>query len=100
MKILSFVLALTLLFQGLCFSEKIPLLEDAIDNIEYRIDMANSSLQMLHGLLPRIQTIIYSNPDKACDLICNAMKVLINAEECLYNGRDPAYLEYQITESN
>lgn len=84
MKLCSLILCMSFVCHGLCFGDEIPFFEDNYKNMEYRLEVANSSLHALHGLLPRIQQIIHDDPNKACDLICNAMKFLENAERCLY----------------
>jgi phage baseplate assembly protein W len=83
---LPILVTMCLCLQGFCFGSEIPLLQDTPQNIEYRISVANSSLHALHALLPRIQNTIHDDPNKACDLICNAMKFLMNAEACLNNA--------------
>lgn len=88
MKLRSLILGMSFVCHGMCFGDAIPLLEDSSQNMEYRLEVANSSLHALHCLLPRIQQIIHDDPNKACDLICNAMKFLENAERCLYTGSD------------
>lgn len=83
MRISFFILTICLLFQGLCLASDVPLLQDTPVHIDYRLSVANSNLHALHNLLPRIQSTIPQDPEKACDLICNAMKYLVNIEEAL-----------------
>lgn len=67
-KLLCFFLALS----SCCFSQSCERVEYALQN-----------LNAIHVLLPRIQSLILTEPEKAYDLISNVMKHLQNAEDYL-----------------
>lgn len=77
-----------LVLQGFAYANEVPLFQDSEENQEYRVEVANSSIRAAHLTLARIQQLAHNDPDKACDLVCNAVKYLINAESCLYTGSD------------
>ena len=77
-----------LVLQGFAYANEVPLFQDSEENQVYRVEVATSSLCAVHTTLVRIQQLAHSDPDKACDLVCNALKYLINAESCLYTGSD------------
>lgn len=83
----KYAVAFCLCFQALCAEqEPIRFMDDSVKNMEERLQTANSSLYAVHTLLPRIQTLIHKDPEKATDLVFKAFKFLTNAEACLYNN--------------